>query len=113
LTEPRRYLFVLTRDLAVDPSAQYLLRRALAAARRGAAVTVVLRDRATGCLAQAGELALVARLLASSVTLLTQQIEATNGAADLLDAAGISIGTLSEDGLADLLLDPAVESHWC
>jgi hypothetical protein len=115
LSEPRRYLFVITRDLCDDPSAQYMLRRALGACRRGAAVTVVLRDRATSCLARAGDLALVARLLSSGVTIFVQygDGEQPGGTSNLVDAVGVRVATLSDEELADLLLDAAVEAHWC
>jgi hypothetical protein len=115
LSESRRYLFVITRDIAEDPSAQYLLRRAISTCRRGASVTVVLRDRAASCLVRAGEHALVARLLGSGATIFVQPGDRmrTNGSWEALDATGISVSALSDDALADLLLDVAVEAHWC
>ena len=105
-----RYVFVITRDLSNDPSAQYLLRRALSSDRRGAGVTVVLRDRALGCLSLSEEQVLVTRLMTSGVRLFAQ---CSNGAAYERDGVCIPIASLGDGELADLLLDGGVECHWC
>ena len=110
VSAPGRYLFIITRDLSNDPSAQYLLRRALSSDRRGARVTVVLRERALGCLTLQEEQVLVTRLLTSGVRLFAQCAHAP---AYERDGVCIPIASLNDGELADLLLDNGVESHWC
>jgi hypothetical protein len=114
LSEPRRNLFVISRDLAEDQSAQYLLRRALATCRRGADVTVVLRDRATSCLDRAEEIPLVARLLTSGAEVFVQPSGLpSDGSPGVVVESGVTIMTLRDEELAAMLVDATVEAHWC
>ncbi len=108
MNAPHHSLFVLTRDFTSDPTAQYLLRRALGARRRGRVVTVVLRgiaaERATADEQSAPPL--LSRLCASGAQILLAEGVAPPG-------GNVSYGTIGDAALTDLLLSPDVEALWC
>jgi hypothetical protein len=97
---------VFSRHITNDPSAAHLARSAMAHARRGEPVTVVLIGPSV--MAGAGR-SRVAELLSAGVTV--AMLEPIMGPS----AARLRVGLplMQEDTLARLLLRPGVHSQWC
>lgn len=112
---PEHYLFIITRDLGGDSSAQYVLRRALGLRERGADVTIVLRDQAVTGLTDLPDLVLGARLLQSDIMLLVHRTgdPTANDALGPPDSCSFPTRIIDDEELANLLLDDGIEAHWC